>query len=375
MLNIPLIQETYSSKCLPFNIKHLEYENLAYIENKSNGVFSIGTKNILMIDFDESFLISKEDWMVNASEYVNKNRNLRFLIHETKKGIHAFLISEYLEFGDKAEKIMRDLNSDDLYIEYSRFRGYFVRVTPKDKYDYISSPGYFHKGSLIKEIGYGNKNLDIIKYIDVVDELIVSPSNYKDIIEKLDLIPGKYKETFQYPGILYQLKDKLPTDIYLKLSKITRTYIINRKLEKKNIQKQLGENIYQDGDGMIYMLSSDVLMLDWDEKNGISKDLSFQILSLLLKKYPNFVFRILESDRGIHAYLVSQKMLAKDAIHIMSESLSDPIHSAFSLKYGYSTRLSKKEKDDYVAKDLGYYGKGNIDKEADDYVSSILALI
>lgn len=121
-------------------------------------------KNLLMIDIDfykdNDGIIKDEEKNVDCLEnYINnfKNKvekNECWKIYRSRNGIHAFLISESINYhSDKSINIMLNHTCDFYYIIYSYLRGYSVRLNRKKneeeiKYEFIT---YIGNKKLINE--------------------------------------------------------------------------------------------------------------------------------------------------------------------------------------------------------------------------------
>lgn len=153
----PIIDKLYSNKTLTSRIIIHEQSDLNFGYDIFGGVFTLCTKDILMIDFDNKDGFTKEkaiDYIKTYTECMKRDHNydMLFQMYETDRGIHAFLVNRQINFIlENALQIMIDLCSDPMYIGYSEVRGFCIRLSPKIKY-VTDVQGHVNKEFIAKEI-------------------------------------------------------------------------------------------------------------------------------------------------------------------------------------------------------------------------------
>lgn len=106
---------------------------------------------------------------------------------------------------------------------------------------------------------------------------------------------------------------------------------------------------------LFYIIFYDLLMIDWDIIEGIPKSSPVKILERYINSQnllpynqrvtkSNLLFKLYQSDNGVHAYIISHKMpfFSDKSSSIMINTCSDFLYASFSRAYGYSIRLSPK---------------------------------
>lgn len=114
---------------------------------------------------------------------------------------------------------------------------------------------------------------------------------------------------------------------------------------------------------MVFIQLGNLLMLDWDTKDGFAKVAAPQILNRFLRLedslsvqdriYPgDLTFRLLETDNGVHAFCVSHPQVYNDvgtssqyisnALNIMRHTCVDGWYIGFTKAHGYSIRIGPK---------------------------------
>jgi hypothetical protein len=110
----------------------------------------------------------------------------------------------------------------------------------------------------------------------------------------------------------------------------------------------------------------DVLMLDFDYDEDQNKSEAHEQTKQTLRHLSDltgnpFVWALYETDRGMHAFLVSHRADFTDMrwIHLMLLAKADPWYAAFTTVFGWQIRLNAKEKspDDFVSRPLAEEGK------------------
>ena len=197
-------------------------------------------------------------------------------------------------------------------------------------------------------------------------------SIYKDILD--DCIVRHYSEIDLNWLLGYSLsfKERIELDKYINL--ITKdSFIIEYDKPAK----------------MINFILKDLIMLDWDEADGISKNIPILLLNRFISseqkigsiEAKEMCFKLYETDNGIHAYLISHKINdIGEKTELGLALCSDLKYIMFSRKYGSNSRISRKKMGQFIQKE--YFDNGenrvyvgnikNIDKELDDLTDLII---
>ena len=131
--------------------------------------------------------------------------------------------------------------------------------------------------------------------------------------------------------------------------------------DERILCKFKGFNLSEDGKNkMLNLVFSDLAIFDWDVHDGIEKDKVIEILNRFLKYSPDIkdlkiktlCFKIFETDNGIHAYLVSQKLNHREdkCILLKNALLTDVNHNLLCYKYGHITRITQKKEGQFIQK-------------------------
>lgn len=103
--------------------------------------------------------------------------------------------------------------------------------------------------------------------------------------------------------------------------------------------------------GVFTLCNRDILMVDFDNKDGFTTELAIEYIKDYTNKMYNkhkydMLFELYETDRGVHAFLVNRLIdfTSKDAIRIMIDLCSDPMYIGYTEVRGFCIRLSPKIK-------------------------------
>ncbi len=91
-------------------------------------------KYLLMVDLDiKKEIMTEEDRRLALHNFKEKvSEDDVWIIYKSRKGYHAFLVSEFVEHNtDKSTEILLRYDTDFYYIVYSYLRGYSVRLNKK----------------------------------------------------------------------------------------------------------------------------------------------------------------------------------------------------------------------------------------------------
>lgn len=150
-----------------------------------------------------------------------------------------------------------------------------------------------------------------------------------------------------YKHILTPMQIKYYSNLNIKPQKTFDNDLIRHNIllkEKSFILEHDGtKNVH-----MTNLIFKDMIMLDWDEKDGISKDKAIELLKIFTEKgkikLKNLCFKIYESDNGVHAFLVSHKIFHKNELaNFLKLSLcTDIFYNIFTYNNGTNIRLTPK---------------------------------
>lgn len=251
---------------------------------------------------------------------------------------------------------------------------------------------YFNKLYATPEIREDFKILESEEYIKIIEKEISKQAK----IFKIDITgndyPIKSKEIKYYQGFEKILEKKLLDKCKdISMEKITamkfvvlknfafdkQIYILGKNNISYNIEKRTEIYISEDSISfkyfkeidanlilgfdqvkqIFYLISQDMLTLDWDNKDGYTLEMVEKLLRNFiendnrnLKKGQGLMgspltFRIYQTDNGTHAYCTSHRIY-HDSIYakiIMKSLCIDPWYIYFTSARGYSSRISPKK--------------------------------
>jgi hypothetical protein len=168
-----------------------------------------------------------------------------------------------------------------------------------------------------------------------------NPERYQDLISEGALVNCK-------GDTIDTLMDFVENNLRPKLSGTTNDSLIR----SEEIPFMMGQDRYTH---MIFLTFYDLLILDWDVKDGVPKDAVVPMLerfingqALLPENKRLFLaapcFKIYETDNGVHAYLISHRVPydSQQSSEIMLSLCADYYYAAFARIRAYSSRLTPK---------------------------------
>ena len=157
-----------------------------------------------------------------------------------------------------------------------------------------------------------------------------------ELNETLDKYTNKNLDELLHTDIVC-IFDQLKTPINPCLDNIK--YIIDQEFPDYIIGRQIKYN-----NTMKLICFTDLAIIDYDCKNGQSKESLKNELVIYLQKFP-YTFLLYETFNGYHAYIVSHKMLhcKHTTINILQDLNCDPIYIGYVRKVGFVVRLNKKK--------------------------------
>lgn len=99
-----------------------------------------------------------------------------------------------------------------------------------------------------------------------------------------------------------------------------------------------------------------LMMLDWDKKDGFTGQRCFDIVKNIVEKGKEYniklIFGLSETDRGYHAFLLSNKVDYQSLIDLkfMCSFECDKKYIGYTNLFGWAVRLTRKDPNDFVAK-------------------------
>ena len=114
--------------------------------------------------------------------------------------------------------------------------------------------------------------------------------------------------------------------------------------EQSNLKVEIdvGRNIWA-------MCVRDLLMIDFDFKDGYTEESSLEIVRkyteyMYVVKREEYMFKNYRSDRGVHSFLVNKKMdyLNPESVQIMIDMCNGPYYIGFTEVRGFCVRLGPK---------------------------------
>lgn len=471
----PSYQRSYQNHGQFKQIRVFETNDFLLRYDYGDAVWAMCVKDLFTIDFDIKEGVSQRDAVLMVKRYTDfmhsKGVDLLFSIYETDRGLHAYLISERLLYGDaRTLQTSLGLCNDKNYIIFTGFNGFCMRVAPKLKKQkkdpvtgepilgktwmtedeigkefiarlcyQLAEPGAGLDAGLTCTIGYGRadpylemmldvyeKLIDFFKYQYAIklarftstksfewggikyDKINAPPPEFlqeaKDFVQNLlssygIVAKGEYQIPMKWRGFMTEYKPFLDANTLYQCANVS-PYEINRRARtvvldawKQNCPKQaisicgfddpaveapgqtpsriFGPN--PNGMGypfvfgvdksshMVFIQFRDLLMLDWDVKDGFPKIVPAQMLNrylVAMKTYPRaeritptpMAFKMYETDNGVHAYCVSHFMpydmesgsLLSPPLEVMHNTCVDAWYIAFVKTRGYSIRVGPK---------------------------------
>lgn len=478
---VPSYQRNHQAFKLFSHVRVFETRDFLLRYDFSDGIWAMCVKDMFTVDADVKDGLTKEEILIVVFRYTEfmHNRGIDLLLRcvESDRGMHFYLISERLSYGDdRSLKMSIDMCTDVHYIVFTTFNGFCNRVAPKIKktvkdpvtgnerkdwmpaeevaQEFIARKCYYlQEGTLGLEagqkcdIGYGTPDPYIEAILVVYERLIEffkakyaqnleslketrtvtwNGINYKNVnippvefleevrafadrtLRSVGISPnGEYQIPFSAKGWLTEFKTFLDPNTLYQCSRITPAEINKRSRDVAmeqwmlNCNRQLvsvggldvpdGQNpdpeshtrypqkivtnptgksypfvFGMDGTNyLVYIQFAQLLMLDWDVKDGYPKDVPVQLVNTYLKiekelpredriRQTPMVFHLMESDNGSHAYCVSHDLPYNEipakgsnltmtpGFELMRRTCVDAWYIAFCKMRGYAIRVGPK---------------------------------
>ena len=341
-----------------------------------NNVWSMCTKNILMIDFDFKVGLTKDKAlnMIRAyTEYmhINYKIDLLFQNYDTDRGLHSFLVNKKMDHLSRdAMRVMIDLHNDADYIGFVVIKGFCIRIGPK----FIGKSNEEIQESINKEfiakpvegkdfrIGYGEPNYYIERVLDVHLELINwFLDQYRTRLIELRskrYIAKNDKYDFYPPDLFMDEVKKKTIDTLTKwgIKDVESKYTLNisptiREFPQHNyrVYEQSGLVLYYDLYSSIWvMCTPNILMVDFDEGDGFTREDAINRLqkfaSSEAQQQRPILFNVYSTDKGIHAFVMNKYISydSPESVRILSNLGNDAEHIRFTQLGTHCIRLSPK---------------------------------
>jgi len=477
--DIPDFQRNYQNYGYYSQVRVFETEDFLLRYDFGDAVWAMCVKDLFTLDFDIKEGLTQEMAVAMIKNYTDvmhsKGVDMLFSLWPTDRGLHAYLISERLLYGDdRSLRASLDLCNDRNYIIFTTFNGFCMRVAPKLKkrkkdpitglpiagkdwmtpeeisnefiakscYELKTTIGNLQPG-LRCTIGYGHADPYLEMMLDVYEKLIeffrssyainmyefietrnlewagvkymnvnVPPASFlqearnytENLLNSYGIVSkGQYQIPMKWRGFMSEYKPFLSADTLYQCAHVS-PYEINRRARtvvldawKQNCPKQAisiagldnpsTEAYTSEADKkipvklfgepndrkypfvfgidtsswMIFIQFRDLLMLDWDVKDGYPK----VVPALMLNRYLNvvktlprleqisstpLVFKCYETDNGIHSFCVSHHMpydvdtgsILSPPLEIMHNLCVDAWYISFVKTRGYSIRIGPK---------------------------------
>lgn len=369
----------YDSDCLVKLTWKPSYQYFVlFFTNYKLAIFDIDNQEYTFDDIEK---------VINESEY----RDELFFVHKTERGYHLYQLSTPIDYCSlEVLKYCQQIKIvDPAHARNSLYTGYSVRCSKKKGDSFVSK--------LIGKVGNGKVNYGLLNiYLkcqtfirmfekcdpdsiltdenlfrqfeysmvnngrhgnvhitEVAPLLIIGYNENKVVISRQDQINDEdiqlYKKMCKYGYYNYCQLDKMLV-IFNKKIKSMIQYNILESNDDYAYGIDLGHSLY-------FISYRNLLMIDYDNKNRI------QILYAFIRYHPEYLFRIVETNKGYHCFLLSHPMYHKDkkSIELLYRLRSDPLHILGAYSRGYSVRLNPKYEQKNKYKELRSCGKGQID--------------
>ncbi len=422
--------------------KIYEQKGLKLVYDVYFGIWAICTPYFLMIDFDVKDDYTMSDAITDLQKFTDQEHQFGndylFWLYQTDNGLHSFLMNQPSHYTSESTKfILESLDNDNKHIEFTYKNGHCTRVGPKlFRQDKLSKKGVLSEFISKKcfedvcTIGYGTPLPYFIKILTLHDSItaylkMLYKTNFKAMVDLHHIVQTNSYEYTPKSYVLEQIRNYF-IDVLVKLGlyKEDLTFVNNfkvfnpnryRDLMSDSVLEQCGSNdlfqlkafiegtlkphiqetcdeqvillksedypfiLIQDAHThMILIVNYDILMLDWDVKDGINKPIVVEIINRfiinqnrlpenerLFKSTP--CFKIFETSNGIHSYLLSHFVPhdSEQMASIMMAMCADYYYMAFSQVNGYSSRLTPKV---YDKTSESYYSQKEV---AEDFIQKI----
>ena len=343
----PVVQRFFDNPKQTMKIVVHEQPDILVGMTVYDNVWSVCTKQILMIDFDIKEGITRERAFQIVEEYTEfmhqRGIDMSFQMSHTDRGVHAFLVSHAIPaFSKMAERIQIDICNDPYYLGFSQVSGYCVRIGPKVKSklppgqtlqefvesEFISKPA--SSADLAETspypliIGYGRPldyNQKVVEVIHVLGDWFktqyrtrlgeLTEERYIPQTDTFGMAPPpeffweageKVREVLGQYGLL---QDPGPYTLNFRPSR--RVYSQHSLMLYAQDNLNLQYDIYY---GIWRMCTAGLLKIDFDVKEDFEKTDAIRVLREYVQKETQAgrdrLFWLYETPNGVHAYLMNE---------------------------------------------------------------------
>lgn len=223
-------------------------EDLYVAFGDRKNVWTLCTKNILMIDFDFKDNITRSQVIQIMTTYTDtmhkQGHDLLFEMFDTDRGVHAFLVNKPMLYNDpKTLQIMLDIDQDPYYIGFSKILGFCMRLSAKVDHhsdhhirQNIVNQEFISKRFIdIPYIGYGTPDPHIQKIL-ALQLLLIDWFKYQYQNRLLELT------SYYYVGDHTSYKMAPPESFFEEVNHAVQKYLNKLNLKKPTIPLNLRFN-------------------------------------------------------------------------------------------------------------------------------------
>ncbi len=345
-------------------------------------VWSYCNKDIVMIDFDFKlgFTVDNALQVVrDYTEYMHANgKDYLFHNYLSDRGLHSFLVSKKLNsLDDESFQMMIDMCNDEDYIGFSRVRGFCVRIGPKPRMrvagkslQQIIDTEFVTKPVEGKDftIGYGTPLqyiLNVLHFkIEMTDWVLkqyrtrlyeLTQTRYIYENDSFDMAPSEiFVEELRNIAInlLYKFEifqSEAPYKLDIPPLDPEKDPYYNRLMHTKVVYAQpdliLSYDIIY---GVWSLCTNDMLMVDFDVTANYDKMYFINHLRDFTRDMKSkgyyYLFWILESSKGVHAFLVNRRVRydSEESGWLLATLSNDPAFSNFVKVASHCVRVGPK---------------------------------
>lgn len=309
--------------------------------------------------------------------------NELWYIHETARGYHLYMVSRTVNHASKyAIYVRKKLNCDPAYGSNSLYSGSSIRLTRK-KWD---PEGVVSK--YLESYGNGQANPEALRLYNIVvywlqratsDTIVdwsniwsnmpsdfgkvhiaasaplllndgVCSSNVGEVLWNND-VAREWRRFIKYqtipnlshlPLLLFGVQFQMGMDNLYRILESTQDYAIGIHVQ---------HNTY-------FISYRDLLFVDYDYKPRRA------IIARFCRSNAGYVFRLVQTNKGYHAFLTSHPMVhnSTDSIEMLYNLRTDPAHLLGVYYRGYSVRVNKKYSKESPYREVARYGTGREDE-------------
>jgi hypothetical protein len=354
-------------------------------------ILALVTWDLVIIDIDvEEIPGVPEDHL----GYIKSNidayyPNDRFYINKTARGYHVYLVSRMVSHSSRAAIYMRiKLNADPAHGANSLYTGSSVRLTSKLTGDNNPCISEF-----LTAYGSGSPDPKALELYNTIQGYIKKYSRYgvDSIVNNKELMAALYEMWINVPGDFGRTHVKVASPMLLNgegnlesnitvvpsvisaiTDKVWSSFIKYRVIRPGRLEILLVQshqqicmnNLYrileatEDYAVGIHVQEScyfisyrDLFFVDIDHRSRL------QIIFQYVRYHPEATFRVVQTNKGFHAFLTSYPIPYSDCFPLSQRLCGDSCHLLSVLHRGYSVRVNKKRKDETPYREVIKIGK------------------